>query len=299
MDKAINVYMISDSSGETVEMVLQAAINQFHSLKVQEHLYTMVRSCAKIDELLNRVQQCGGVVLYTMAYNDIRAYLVNRCYELGITCICPLESVVQTLKEAVSGSDTIGLRKAPGKYLTLDELYYAKVQSLYFTLHHDDGCNIQTVTEADIILLGVSRTSKTPISLYLAHRGYKVANIPIIPHSDEDFLRELVSQAQQKPKIIGLILGASYLTKLRESRYDKMYGSTIRSDNLVNLNQEQVSRQDLIGLKIDTYTDNNAIYHEMYYARALFRDLGIMTIDVTRKAIEEIAAEIVSLITKD
>ena len=278
-----NIYLVSDSSGETAETVLRAAVNQFDDLKVKEHLWTMVRSHLRIDELLSEAQKSGGIILHTMAYNDVRSYLIKRCNELGIMCICPLESIVQILRNASDYTDdNVKLRKIPGKYLKLDEPYYAKSQSLYFTLNHDDGCNMQTSIDADIILLGVSRTSKTPISLYLAHRGYNVANIPIVPHTDENALLKIRDEAKdngEKPVLVGLIIAPGYLTKLRGARHDKIY--------------KHLSKP----LQSDPYIDDDAIYQEMSYSKQLFRKLNIVTVDVTRKAIEEVAAEIVAIIS--
>ncbi len=295
----INVYLVSDSSGETVETVLRAAIHQFSELaKVKEHLWTMIRSHTLVNDLLIEVEKNNGMILYTMAYNDIRSYLIDRCNELGIVCLCPLESVVHALKNFISHNNQnidlqkIELQKAPGKYLKLDDHYYARIQSLYFTLNHDDGCNMQTANTADIILFGVSRTSKTPISLYLAHRGYRVANIPVIFPGFDICLNQILEsisnkQMIKKPLMIGLIIASNSLTKLRNTRHENIY--SIQNNNCKD-------SMNIYKNQIDPYIDEKSIYEELSQAKQLFRKFNINIIDVTRKAIEEVAAEITAFI---
>jgi [pyruvate, water dikinase]-phosphate phosphotransferase / [pyruvate, water dikinase] kinase len=264
MADRIHLHLLSDSTGETLENIAKAALAQFDDIDVSKHFWPMVRSESHLDRILVDVAAHPGLVLFTLVNAGMRKKLEDRCMALGLPAVAALDTVT----DALSGILGQEAKARPGRQHALDEAYFARVDAIQFTIAHDDGLNHQNWEEADIVLAGVSRTSKTPTSIYLANRGYKTANIPIVPESPPpDALYHL-----KNPMVVGLVTSADRLVQVRRNR-------------LLSLNQAP-----------DTdYVDEDKVKAEIAYARRMFADNGWPVIDVTRRSIEESAAAIINL----
>jgi regulator of PEP synthase PpsR (kinase-PPPase family) len=260
----VNLHLLSDSTGETLEMIAKAALAQFDDSDVVRHFWPMVRSQQHLDRILGEIAANPGLVLFTLVNERTRAALEERCSALGMPAV-PVLDVVTDALAAILGQEATG---RPGRQHRLDEAYFARVNAIQYTIAHDDGILWEDWEEADIVLAGVSRTSKTPTSIYLANRGYKVANIPIVVESPPP------------PALFGL-------------RRPMVVGLTTAPDRLV-----QVRRNRLISLSQtpDTdYVDSDRVSEEVKYARRMFADNSWPVIDVTRRSIEETAAAVINL----
>lgn len=265
MAARFHLHLLSDSTGETLENIAKAALAQFDGVDdVIRHFWPMVRSENHLDRILIDVAANPGLVLYTLVNKDIRLKLENRCRSLGLPAVAALDTVTDALSNMLGQT----AQARPGRQHVLDAAYFARVDAIQFTIAHDDGINWQNWEEADILLAGVSRTSKTPTSIYLANRGYKTANIPIVPESPPpDSLYTL-----KHPLVIGLVTSSDRLIQVRRNR-------------LLSLNQTP-----------DTdYVDEEKVKAEVAYARRMFADNGWPVLDVTRRSIEESAAAIINL----
>jgi [pyruvate, water dikinase]-phosphate phosphotransferase / [pyruvate, water dikinase] kinase len=264
MPDRIHLHLLSDSTGETLENIAKAALAQFDDIDVIKHFWPMVRSESHLDRILVDIAAHPGLVLFTLVNQVMRTKLEERCMALGLPAVAALDTVTAAL-QGVLGQQA---KARPGRQHALDEAYFARVDAIQFTIAHDDGLNHQNWEEADIVLAGVSRTSKTPTSIYLANRGYKTANIPIVPESPPpDALYRL-----KNPMVVGLVTSADRLVQVRRNR-------------LLSLNQAP-----------DTdYVDEDKVKAEIAYARRMFADNGWPVIDVTRRSIEESAAAIINL----
>jgi len=260
----LNLHLLSDSTGETLETMAKAALAQFEGVELLKHFWPMVRSEGHIERILSEIAQHPGLVLFTLVNADMRRKLENGCRALGLPAVAPLDAVTDAL------SNTLGqaAQARPGRQHVLDAAYFARVEAIQFTIAHDDGINWENWEEADIILAGVSRTSKTPTSIYLANRGYKTANIPLVVESPPpDLLYRL-----KHPLVVGLITSADRLIQVRRNR-------------LLSLNQAPET----------DYVDSEAVAREIAFARRIFGDHGWPVIDMTRRSIEEAAAAIINL----
>ncbi|ODT91855.1 MAG: phosphoenolpyruvate synthase regulatory protein, partial [Sphingobium sp. SCN 64-10] len=255
---------LSDSTGETLEHIGKAAIAQFENVETIRHFWPMVRSEQHLERILEEVARNPGMVLFTLANQALRKRLENACRALGIPFVAPLDPVTDAMSNLL-GQET---RNRPGRKHVLDEAYFARIDAIQFTIAHDDGVGWENWEEADILLAGVSRTSKTPTSIYLANRGYKTANIPLVPESPPP--RSLF--ALKHPMVVGLTTSAERLVAVRRNR-------------LLSLNQTPET----------AYVDLERVNSEVAHARRLFADQGWPVIDVTRRSIEETAAAIVHL----
>lgn len=263
MDR-LNLHLLSDSTGETLEHIGKAAIAQFENVETIRHFWPMVRSEQHLERILEEVARNPGMVLFTLANQALRKRLENACRALGIPFVAPLDPVTDAMSNLL-GQET---RNRPGRKHVLDEAYFARIDAIQFTIAHDDGVGWENWEEADILLAGVSRTSKTPTSIYLANRGYKTANIPLVPESPPP--RSLF--ALKHPMVVGLTTSAERLVAVRRNR-------------LLSLNQTPET----------AYVDLERVNSEVAHARRLFADQGWPVIDVTRRSIEETAAAIVHL----
>jgi regulator of PEP synthase PpsR (kinase-PPPase family) len=260
----LNLYMVSDSSGETVVAVSKAVISQFENVQVKEYMWPLVRAKAQIDNLIQDVEKNPGIVLYTIINKELRDYLKLRCAEINVKCISPIANVISEISKYCG---VLASKKNPEKEIFDDMSYFRKIDAINFAVNHDDGQQNQNFNEADILILGVSRTSKSPTSLYLAQRGYKVANWPIINGVEYDPLRF------NNPLIVGL---------------------TVSIDRLIQIRQCRLIAQDVKNYD-NEYTDALTIKDELKYANKIFQRNNIPVIDVTSKAVEEISAEIINL----
>jgi regulator of PEP synthase PpsR (kinase-PPPase family) len=260
----LHLHLVSDSTGETLEMIAKAALAQFEGADVVRHFWPMVRSQQHLERILGDVAANPGLVLFTLASLDIRDGLERRCAELGLPVVGALDAVVGTLEGLLDQQ----AHARPGRQHVMDAAYFARVEAIQFTIAHDDGVAWEDWEKADILLAGVSRSSKTPTSIYLANRGYKVANIPIVIESPPP----PALYAVRRPLVVGLTTAPERLVQVRRNR-------------LLSLNQAP-----------DTaYVDGELVTREVQYARRMFADNGWPVIDVTRRSIEETAAAVINL----
>ncbi|HEY0026435.1 MAG TPA: pyruvate, water dikinase regulatory protein [Allosphingosinicella sp.] len=261
---AVHLHLLSDSTGETLELIAKACLAQFEGVEVRRHLWPMVRSEGHLDRVLDDIERRPGLVLYTLVNSNIRRELEQKSRRRGIYAVSALDPVTDALS-AVLGQQA---KARPGRQHALDAAYFARVDAIQFSIAHDDGVNWENWEEADIVLAGVSRTSKTPTSIYLANRGYKVANIPLVPESPPP--SALFSL--RHPLVVGLTTNPERLIQIRRNR-------------LLSLNQAPET----------DYVDGEAVNAELAFARRIFADNDWPVIDVTRRSIEETAYAIVKL----
>ncbi|AHE56691.1 pyruvate, water dikinase regulatory protein [Sphingomonas sanxanigenens] len=260
----LHLHLLSDSTGETLENIAKAALAQFDGVETIRHFWPMVRSEGHLERILVEVAQNPGLVLYTLVNSDTRRKLETRCRALGLPAVPALDPVIDALSSLL-GQEA---KARPGRQHTLDAAYFARVDAIQFTIAHDDGVGWENWEEADILLAGVSRCSKTPTAIYLANRGYKTANIPIVPASPPPALL----YALRNPLVVGLTTSADRLVQVRRNR-------------LLSLNQAPET----------DYVDHEAVQREVAFARRIYADNGWPVIDVTRRSIEETAAAIINL----
>ena len=259
-----HLHLVSDSTGETLLAVSRAASAQYQGISAIEHIYPLVRNSAQLDRVLQEIDQTPGIVLYTLVDRSIADRLEASCREAGCPCLSVLEPV-HTLFQSYLG---IATTPRPGAQHMLNAEYFRRIDALNFTMMHDDGQLTDGVEQADVILVGVSRTSKTPTSIYLANRGIKTANVPMVPGIPlPDVLRTLV-----RPLIVGLVASPERIVQIRQNR-------------LLSLNAGDDT----------TYADRNSVTEEIVQSRRIFANYNWPVIDVTRKSIEETAAAILDL----
>jgi [pyruvate, water dikinase]-phosphate phosphotransferase / [pyruvate, water dikinase] kinase len=263
---AIHLHLVSDSTGETLETITKSALARFEDVAVSKHFWPMVRSEGHLDRTLSEITDHPGLVLFTMVNPAMRARIEDRCRILSLPCVSVLDSAIDALSKVLGQAMTIGAR--PGRQHVLDEAYFARVDAIQFTIAHDDGVGHEQWEEADIVLAGVSRSSKTPTSIYLANRGYKTANIPIVIESPPP----AALFSLKNPLVVGLFTSPERLIQIRRNR-------------LLSLNQ----RPDT------AYVDQEAVTRESTYARRMFADNDWPLIDMTRRSIEEAAAAIINI----
>ncbi len=260
----LHLHMLSDSTGETLENITKAALAQFDNVEIIKHFWPMVRSEGHLDRILGDIAQNPGLVVFTVVNRDIRKKLERECRDMGLPSIAALDAVTDALSNML-GQEA---QARPGRQHILDAAYFARVEAIQFTIAHDDGVGWENWEDADILLAGVSRTSKTPTSIYLANRGYKTANIPIVVESPPP---EALFHVKH-PLVVGLVTGASRLVQVRRNR-------------LLSLNQSPET----------DYVSEEAVKREILYARRMFADNDWPVIDVTRRSIEETAAAVINL----
>ncbi len=260
----LHLHLLSDSTGETLENIAKAALAQYDDVETVRHFWPMVRTEAHLERILQEIAQNPGLVVFTLVNPATRRILEQRCLALGLPAVAPLDPV----NDALSGLLGQQAKARPGRQHVLDAAYFARVDAIQWTIAHDDGIASEEWEEADIVLAGVSRSSKTPTSIYLANRGYKTANIPIVVESPPPLnLYKLTN-----PLIVGLTTSADRLIQVRRNR-------------LLSLNQQPDT----------SYVEEEAVMRELAFARRMFADNGWPVIDVTRRSIEETAAAIIAL----
>ena len=265
--KRLHLHLLSDSTGETLENIAKAALAQYDDVETVRHFWPMVRTEAHLERILQEIAQNPGLVIFTLVNPATRRNLEQRCRALGLPAVAPLDPV----NDALSGLLGQQAKARPGRQHVLDAAYFARVDAIQFTIAHDDGIAWEEWEEADIVLAGVSRSSKTPTSIYLANRGFKTANIPIVVESPPPV--ELF--ALKNPLVVGLTTSADRLIQVRRNR-------------LLSLNQAPQT----------AYVDEDAVAKELAFARRMFADNGWPVIDVTRRSIEETAAAVIALVNE-
>lgn len=265
----LHMHLVSDSTGETVTTVARAGISQFDGVIPVEHVWSFVRSRAQVEQVLSMVKALPGVVIYTMVSPDLRKTLDDGCRELKVPCVPILDGVFKALS-GVLGAET---RQQIGRQHAMDDGYFSRIEAMDFMLQHDDGQSPWDLNEADIVLVGVSRASKTPTCIYLANRGLKTANVPVV--MDCPLPKELESLT--KPLVVGLTINPEPLVQIRSNRLRQMErgGAPLRLS--------------------DDYTELERVRAELVYARRLFARFDWPVIDVTRRSVEETAAAVFQL----
>lgn len=264
VNKTSHMHLVSDSTGETVHLVLRATLVQFDKVDAVEHIWNMIRSEKQVAEILDGIKENPGFVLFTLVDGKLRASLEDGCRELKVPCIPILDPVVSALGSYLKAE----IHAEPGRQHAMDAEYFSRIDALHFVLNHDDGQSTHNLNDADVIVAGISRTSKTPTCIYLANRGLKAANVPIIPGCPPP--PELLSA--DKPLIVGLTNDPRQLIQIRRNR-------------LRSLGQDEET----------DYVDPQTVAVEVKEAKRLYETNGWPVIDVTRKSIEEVAANILQL----
>ena len=257
--------MISDATGETLITVARAATSQYVQIRSIEHVHSLVRTAKQMDSIIAELEEAPGIVLYTLVDRELSEKLETACRDLGIPCASVLEPILQVLQNYLGAASG----RRIGAQHVLDAEYFRRIDALNFTLIHDDGQLAGSLDDADIVLVGISRTSKTPTSIYLANRGVKTANIPIVPGIPLPPQLETI----EKPLVVGLIASAERIVQLRENR-------------ILSLN---ASSPDL------AYVDKASVADEIAFTRKLCARHSWPIIDVTRRSSEETAAAILAL----
>jgi len=263
-----HLHLVSDATGETLATVARAATAQYTKVLPVEHVYPLVRTQKQLDRVLAEIDESPGIVLYTLLEDDLVGRLENHCRESGLPCLSILGPVLQLL-QAYLGTATA---HRVGAQHTLNADYFKRIDALNYTMLHDDGQHIEDLEEADVVLVGVSRTSKTPTSIYLANRGVKTGNVPLVPGVT------VSSQVEQlsRPLVVGLFASPERIVQIRQNR--------------------------LLGLKAhhddDQYIDRKAVAEEVALSRRLCAKHNWPIIDVTRRSIEETAAAIMKLLAE-
>ncbi len=264
-EKTINLHLVSDSTGETLSSVSRAVLSQFEGVESNDFIWPLVRTRPQLEKVIESIAKHPGIVLYTILHDDLIEALRRKCYDLKVPCIPVLSHIICEFSNylGMSISHTIGRQHL------LDSEYFSRVDAISFTITHDDGQSGWDIYDADVVLIGVSRTSKSPTSVYLSCRGYKTANIPFVSmETIPPSVYEL-----KKPLIVGLTINPEKLVQIRQTRLASI-GQDVASD----------------------YIDLESIKNEIAESRKLFAKLGCPIIDVTKRSVEETAAKIIQLL---
>lgn len=262
-----HLHLVSDATGETLGNVARACLVQFEGVEGIEHLWPMIRTGRQLEKVLSAIDAEPGVVLFTIVDDAIRAVLEDKCRSMSVPCIPVLDPVIQALALHLG----VESRGQPGRQHTMDAEYFRRIEAMHFVLEHDDGQAVRDIDRADVILVGVSRTSKTPTCIYLANRGVKAANVPFVPGSP--LPAELLEATG--PLIVGLTNDPGRLVQVRRNRL-RMLDHDSRTD----------------------YVDPESVRTEVEAARRLFASHEWPVIDVTRRSIEETAAAVMQIHAK-
>jgi [pyruvate, water dikinase]-phosphate phosphotransferase / [pyruvate, water dikinase] kinase len=260
-----HLHLISDATGETLLAAGRAASAQYKHARAIEHIYPLIRTEKQLEKVFDDIDEEPGIVLYTIVDQTLAGLIDARCAEMGLPCVSVLEPVLAVFQSYLG--EPAGRRV--GAQHVLDADYFRRIDALNFTMEHDDGQLPDDVDEADIVLIGISRTSKTPTSIYLANRGIKTANIPIVLGVP---LPESLARAK-RPLIVGLVASAERVSQVRQNR---VLGT-------------------ITGFDSQNYVDRATITEELAYARQICGRHNWPMIDVSRRSIEETAAAIVAL----
>jgi len=260
--KSFHLHLVSDASGETLTMIAKAATVQYSMIRAIHHVHPLVRTRRQLDEALEKIEANPGIVLYTIINSELGHELQKQCKRMGLPCIAVLEPVLNAFGQYLGAAST---PVVAGQHV-LDAEYFRRVDAMQFSMMHDDGQNTETLNEADIVLVGISRTSKTPTSIYLANRGYRTANVSLVP----DLPIPATLETATRPLIVGLTATAE---RIAEIRHNRIMAFSDRG--------------------LENYVDKDRIKEEIAYTRRLCQRHGWPVIDVSRRSIEETAADII------
>ena len=260
-----HLHLVSDATGETLIAASRAVAAQYEGVSSIEHVYPLIRSKGQLDRAIAEIEEAPGIVLFTLVDQQLAEELQAACTKAGVPCLSVLQPILDLFQSYIGTA----MRLRPGAQHMLNADYFRRIEALNFTVLHDDGQQAENFEEADVVLMGVSRTSKTPTSIYLANRGIKAANIPLVPAIPlPDSVLGL-----KKPLVVGLVASAERIVQIRENR--------------------------LLALKADPdspYVDRLLVAEEIRRARKICAAQGWPVIDVTLRSIEETAAAVIDLI---
>ena len=267
MNKLYQVYQVSDSTGETLDRIFLAIKAQFSNFNCKTIHYSFTRTKNQIDKIISKSEnEKNVIILYTIVDNELAKYIVSETKKNNIPCFEVLGNLITDFAKLLKQEAS----RIPSGQHVLDQDYYKRIEAVQFTMSHDDGKIISDLDKSDVVLVGISRTSKTPTAIYLANRGYKVANIPIVPNKDTP--SQLI-ESSRKTCVIGLVCDPTRLLDVRRNRIQSMH-------------------EDRAG----DYTSEEKIFNELENSKKLFKKYNWPIIDVTRKSVEETAASIIKIL---
>lgn len=267
MNRKFHLHLVSDATGETLNTIAKAACAQFEGMEVQEHFYALVRSSRQLERVVEHIRDEPGLVYFTIVNPQLRQELEAQCMALGVPYQGVLDGPIAMMRQYLGATET----HRPGAQHELDQRYQHRMEALSYTIAHDDGQALDRLDDAEVILVGASRTSKTPTCVYLAIRGVRAANVPIVPGL------ALPPQllAAKRPLIVGLWASPDRLVQLRRNRLN-MLGEVRDTD----------------------YVDLETVRAEVTATRKLYENQGWPAIDVSRRSVEETAAAVLNLLTE-
>lgn len=261
-----HLHLISDATGETLNTVAKAAAAQYADFRPVAHIYALVRTPTQLNRALREIEEQPGIVLFTLINPELRRHLEQQCELMGVPCLSILDPIISILSQYLNTAS----RPQVGGQHALNSDYFRRIDAINFTMAHDDGQGLEDLEKADVVILGISRTSKTPTAIYLAQRGIRTANIPIIPRISVP--QKLTSL--QGPLIVGLIASAERIAQIRRHR-------------LLSLKESRAT----------DYVDPRQITDELLFMKTLCSNHNWPMIDVTRRSVEEIAATILNMLS--
>ncbi|MGH1404196.1 MAG: pyruvate, water dikinase regulatory protein [Alphaproteobacteria bacterium] len=267
--RKFTIHLVSDATGTTLLGLSRAVLAQFEGVDPHQKFWPLVRTERQLERVIKRISDNPGPVIFTFVNEKMRARLREHCESLNVPCVAVLDPIIHSLSSYLG----IHAKGVPGLQHAMDDAYFKRVSAVDFAMHFDDGKSLAGLKEADVVLVGVSRTSKTPTSIFLARRGIKAANIPLVPGVDvpDEYFRH------KRPLYVGLTAAPKRLQALRQTR--------LKAD-----------KNDAAAFAENTYLDEMKIEEEVRKARRLYTDHGWPVIDVTKRSIEETAAEIMALL---
>jgi len=267
MPNRLNLHLVSDATGETLNSIARATVVQFEHAQIVYHRWSLIRSRLKLQSVIDGIEAEPGPVLSTLVEKSLRVELESACQRLGVAVVHVLDPVLAMLAEQFG--ETASSR--PGRQYVLDDAYFKRIDAIHYVLAHDDGQAHAGISEADVVLVGVSRSSKTPTCFYLANRGIKAANVPIVPGA------ALPPELENAPcPVVGLHIEVSALIEIRRHRLKLIGAHGVRHD-------------------ATDYVDHESVKAEIQASRRLCTAHGWPVIDVTRRSIEETAATVLQL----
>lgn len=265
--RTINLHLVSDSTGETLNSIARATLSRFEDHHVVHHRWSLIRSRLQLDRVLEGLNHEPGPVLFTLVDRSLRLALEETCSRLGVPCLSVLDEVMELLQSQLGAR---AKEKRAAQHV-MDADYFRRIDAMHYVLSHDDGQGTAGIAEADVCLVGVSRSSKTPTCFYLANRGIKAANVPIVPNTP------LPSELLEPPcAVVGLTIETNALIEIRRHRLRLIGADGVRQDT-------------------NDYVDHDSVKAEILAARRLCNQHGWPVIDVTRRSIEETAATVLQL----
>jgi regulator of PEP synthase PpsR (kinase-PPPase family) len=261
--KKVKIYALSDSVGETSEQVSKAVLKQFQEIEYEIDIWSYIQSKERIDEAVYSAKKENAVIVFTLVVVELRDYLIRKADMENVTAVDLITPLLTPMIEHIG----IKPKREPGLLYKFDENYFRRMDAIEFAVRYDDGKDTRGVLKADIVLIGISRTSKTPLSMYLANKNLKTANIPLVPEVEPP--EELFSV--NPGRIVALYADPEYLNRIRKERLKAL-----------GLNDNS------------TYADLKRIIKELEYADKYIKKIGCRKIDITNKAVEEISSIIIN-----